>query len=111
MNENEFKTLLGLAIRAERKRQKLTQEQLGGLINLDFNNLSRIEKGKNFPSFETFCKLVMALHISPNDLLSFMPFDGKEKSVPEFEFFNNFNTLPENLKNNIKDLVNNLKRK
>lgn len=97
MNENELKTLLGLAIRAERKRQKLTQEQLGGLINLDFNNLSRIEKGKNFPSFETFCKL--------------MPFDGKEKSVPDFEFFNNFNTLPENLKNNIKDLVNNLKRK
>ena len=111
MDENELKRLLGIAIRTERKRQKLTQEQLGGLINLDFNNLSRIEKGKNFPSFETFCKLVKALNVMPNDLLSFIPFTGEEKTMPDFEFLNDFNSLPENLQSNIKELVKHLKRK
>ena len=111
MDENELKRLLGIAIRTERKRQKLTQEQLGGLINLDFNNLSRIEKGKNFPSFETFCKLVKALNVMPNDLLSFIPFAGEEKTMPDFEFLNDFNSLPENLQSNIKELVKHLKRK
>jgi HTH-type transcriptional regulator/antitoxin HipB len=44
--ENIYTTIIGLAIKAERKKRNLTQTQLAELSNTIINFVSRVEYGK-----------------------------------------------------------------
>lgn len=71
MNIDEIKLLTGLRIKNIRERLKYTQEQMSELIQIDISALSKIENGKNFPSYETLYKFFGILKINPTELFDF----------------------------------------
>lgn len=56
---------IGAAIRESRKKQNLTQEELGRMIGVQKAQISRIENGRNL-TFTTVLKLFKAMNISVN---------------------------------------------
>ena len=73
------KKLLGQRIRNLRKLNKLTQERLAELINIDIRQVARIEAGESTPSLETLINLSKVLAVTPNDILkSFYTDDMKD---------------------------------
>ncbi len=56
---------IGAAIRESRKKQNLTQEELGRMIGVQKAQISRIENGRNL-TFATVLKLFKAMNISVN---------------------------------------------
>lgn len=61
--------LLGEKIKMLRKSANYTQETFCEKIGIEPQNLSRIERGLNYPSLATFIKISEVLEIKPNDLL------------------------------------------
>lgn len=55
---------LGKRIRAERKKQNLTQEQLAELAGISDSFMGHIERGGRTLSIETLARLANALHLS-----------------------------------------------
>ncbi len=66
-----IKNLLGKRLQEIRKKQKITQEKLAELVNLDTSSISNIENGKYYPTAENLDKILNVLGISPEDLFSF----------------------------------------
>lgn len=66
-----IKELLGKRIKELRKEKGVTQERLAEIIGIDPNNLSRIEKGRNYPTPENLSKIANALNVSPDKLYFF----------------------------------------
>ncbi|PQP83585.1 transcriptional regulator [Paenibacillus sp. PCH8] len=60
---------VGKKIRLYRKARKLTQEELGELLQIDYSYLGRIERGEVNITLETLSKIANALHIAPSQLL------------------------------------------
>ena len=56
---------IGAAIRDARKKQNLTQEELGQMVGVQKAQISRIENGRNL-TFATVLKLFKAMNISVN---------------------------------------------
>ena len=69
MNNNISPELFGEKLKTLRKNAKYTQETFSELIGIEPQNLSRIERGLNFPSLATFIKIASVLNMEPNDLL------------------------------------------
>ncbi len=69
MNKNISPELFGEKLKTLRKNAKYTQETFSELIGIEPQNLSRIERGLNFPSLATFIKIASVLNMEPNDLL------------------------------------------
>ncbi len=69
MRGNFFYRRLGDSILNERKRQKLSQEQLALLSEIDRTYLARIEEGKANPSIKILYKLSRILRVKLYDLL------------------------------------------
>ncbi|MBO6087151.1 helix-turn-helix transcriptional regulator [bacterium] len=67
----DIKELLGKRIKELRKEKCLTQEQLAEIIGIEPNNLSRIEKGRNYPTPENLSKIAKALNVSVDKLFFF----------------------------------------
>ncbi len=65
------KKLLGGRIKEIRKLRKITQERLAELIDIEPNNVSKIENGKNYPSPENLAKIARALNIEIHELFIF----------------------------------------
>jgi transcriptional regulator with XRE-family HTH domain len=61
--------LLGERIRLERKRNKLTIEQLAEKADISYNFLWEIETGRKAPAFGTLYKIIIALNASADYLL------------------------------------------
>ncbi|PDH43487.1 MAG: transcriptional regulator [Flavobacteriales bacterium MED-G15] len=59
---------LGKKIANYRKEQKLTQADLGALINMDEAAIRRIELGGTNPTFKTLYRIAEGLQISLKDL-------------------------------------------
>jgi len=59
---------LGKKIANFRKEQKLTQADLGALINMDEAAIRRIELGGTNPTFKTLYRIAEGLQISLKDL-------------------------------------------
>lgn len=57
---NTIESTIGKAIKAERKRQGLTQEQLGERMGIQKARVSKIERGKNI-SYSTVNRTFRAL--------------------------------------------------
>ena len=60
---------LGNRVAKERKKNKLTQEQLAEKIGMTNNYISNIENNYSIPSLETLIKICEELNITPDSLL------------------------------------------
>lgn len=69
MDTNKLSEQLGAKIKILRKHSHFTQEFFSEQIGIEPQNLSRIERGLNYPSLTTFIKICEVLNITPNDLL------------------------------------------
>lgn len=68
---SNIKELLGKRIRELRKEYNITQETLAEKSNIEIATLSNIERGKNYPNYETIEKLSIAFNIMPYELFVF----------------------------------------
>ena len=62
-NDKEFLEKLGLNIKLERVRKRLTQEDLAELVGCDRSYISLVERGKQNPSITKFIKISKALEV------------------------------------------------
>lgn len=67
----EFKTNLGKRIKTLREQRKLTQPELGTLIDKDYQALGRIENGRVNPSSFIVYQIALALKVSMNEIFDF----------------------------------------
>ena len=67
MNENTI-LKLGLKIRVERQKQKISQEKLAELSNLNRNFIGMIERGERNTTVENVFKIARALNVKPSNL-------------------------------------------
>lgn len=62
--------LLGENIQRIRKMKKMKQQELADAIGINLQSLSKIERGVNYPTFETLEKIMTVLDTTPNELLT-----------------------------------------
>jgi len=67
-NEIDYLSKLGLQIKLERTKKKLSQESLAHKSNLDRNYIGKVERGEQNPTILTILKITNALDISLLDL-------------------------------------------
>ena len=60
----------GERIKQARKNAKLTQEELGRLVDVTGVSIMRYEKGERSPDYMTTCRLASALKLKIEDLMS-----------------------------------------
>ncbi len=65
------KELLGKRIKELRKTRNFNQEFLAEKLGIEPRQLSKLETGKHYPSFETITKLTEVFEISFEELISF----------------------------------------
>ena len=68
----------GLAIKEARKKQGLTREQVGAMIEIDPRYLTNIENKGQHPSLQVLYDLVSLLNVSVDEF--FLPSDSLTKS-------------------------------
>lgn len=105
MDDITKKEILGHLIKSEREKQGLTQDKLSSLIEIDPRNFSKIEKGKSFPSFSTFCKIIEVLKIEPNYLLSFISFEKASTNPLDLELLAIIKGMSDEVKTKIKEIA------
>ena len=69
----------GLAIKEARKKQGLTREQVGAMIEIDPRYLTNIENKGQHPSLQVFYDLVSLLNVSVDEF--FLPASDLSKST------------------------------
>ena len=69
----------GLAIKSARKKQNLTREQVGAMIEINPRYLTNIENKGQHPSLQVFYDLVSLLNISVDEF--FLPASDLDKST------------------------------
>ena len=69
----------GLAIKEARKKQGLTREQVGAMIEIDPRYLTNIENKGQHPSLQVFYDLLTLLNVSVDEI--FLPTSDKVKST------------------------------
>ena len=69
----------GRAIKSARKKQNLTREQVGAMIEIDPRYLTNIENKGQHPSLQVFYDLVSLLNISVDEF--FLPASDLDKST------------------------------
>ena len=75
---------IGLFLSNERKKEKLTQKQLAGKLNITFQAVSRWEKGISVPSLDVLDDLSRIFNVSIDEILKgerFMRFSYKKAGV------------------------------
>jgi len=110
MTKSAQKKLIGLVIKNAREQKGLTQEELSARININQSNMSNIENGKNFPSFNTLCSLVEILNIAPNDLLGFLKFSDIKKDILDNEILEYIKPLDKELKKNLIEIIKRIEK-
>ena len=63
-------SFLGENIQTIRKHRGMKQQELADKIGINMQSLSKIERGVNFPTFDTLEKIMDVLGVTPNELLS-----------------------------------------
>lgn len=69
MIQKERLRFVGVVLRKYRKKAKLTQGKLASKLGVSLGFLSRIERGKSFPSIYNLIKIATILDIRPGELL------------------------------------------
>lgn len=75
------KELLGMRIKEIRENRKFTQDKLAEMVGIDPKHLSRIENGRNYPSFETLEKILDSLNVSYEDIFNYTHFASKAEMI------------------------------
>ncbi|MBE7708302.1 MAG: helix-turn-helix transcriptional regulator [Cyanobacteria bacterium SIG27] len=70
--------LFGKRIKELRKNKKLTQEQLGELVGIDFKQIGNIETGTYFTTMPTLEKIAKALDVEIFELFNFNHNNSRE---------------------------------
>ena len=83
MDGTEFKKYVGENIAKIRKFRGYSQEYISEIVDISPNSYSRIERGQNFPSSESFAKIIDTLDIQPADLFCFPNIESDEKIKKE----------------------------
>lgn len=65
------KRLLGLRIKELRKAKNYTQEELAEKLNIETRQLSKLETGRHYPSFETVVALLKTFDMTFEELTTF----------------------------------------
>ena len=63
-------SFLGENIQIIRKHRGMKQQELANKIGINMQSLSKIERGVNYPTFDTLEKIMDVLEVTPNELLS-----------------------------------------
>lgn len=82
-NMTTKKELLGMRIKEFRENRKFTQDKLTEMIGIDPKHLSRIENGRNYPSFETLEKILDSLNVSYEDIFNYSHFITKDDMIEQ----------------------------
>lgn len=75
------KELLGMRIKEIRENRKFTQDKLAEMVGIDPKHLSRIENGRNYPSFETLEKILDNLGVAYEDVFKFKHLADKNSVI------------------------------
>ncbi len=75
--------LFGKRIKELRKAKKLTQEQLGELVGIDYKQIGNIETGTYFTTMPTLEKIANALEVEIIELFDFNHNKNKEQLLKE----------------------------
>ena len=78
-----LKEKLGKQIQLIRKKENLTQEQLSKIIKIDAKSISKIEKGKNYPTPENLNAIAEALNVKVYEFFLFEETKSVEKMKSE----------------------------
>ena len=62
-------SFLGENIQTIRKHRGMKQQELADKIGINMQSLSKIERGVNYPTFDTLEKIMDVLGVTPNELL------------------------------------------
>lgn len=82
-NMTTKKELLGMRIKEFRENRKFTQDKLAEMVGIDPKHLSRIENGRNYPSFETLEKILDSLNVSYEDIFNYSHFITKDDMIEQ----------------------------
>lgn len=91
---------LGTKLKQYRVKSNLTQSDLGKLLFVSPQSVSKWEKGESSPSIDTFVKICELLEISPNEILEFNTVTNYIK--PEDKIVINKNDI---IKKSIRSLI------
>lgn len=108
MDETTKKQILGALIKKERLKRNYKQEKFSSLINIDPRNLSKIERGNNFPSFSTFLKIIEVLKIEPNYFVNFVDFNNVKRDEIDIELFEIIKSMSDETKVKLIDFLKTL---
>lgn len=79
------KELLGKRIKELRKAKNFKQEFLAEKLGIEPRQLSKLETGKHYPSFETIIGLLEVFDITFEELLNFNHLQDKKKVYAEIQ--------------------------
>lgn len=68
------------SIRQERKRKRITQEQLAGMVGVSRQSINAIERGKYTPSTVLALKISEIFNTTVNSLFELEPLDYQKKN-------------------------------
>jgi transcriptional regulator with XRE-family HTH domain len=69
MEKEEFDKKIGQYLKKKRLQKKWTQAELASKINIDFQNISRIERGTISPTLYWFKNITDALEMNLGDFI------------------------------------------
>ncbi len=75
--------MLGARIREQRKKKRLTQEQLAEMLGIDQKHMSRIELGKSYPSLDRLTMIAEALEVPLPSLFKFTHMGDERELVQQ----------------------------
>jgi transcriptional regulator with XRE-family HTH domain len=106
---------IGLRIRAIRVDQDMSQDQLGKLLQVSFQQVQKYEKGSNRVSAARLIKIAKALHTTPHHLLDWENIakldrlnGSVEFDMESYKLARVFVQLPDRTKPAIRSLINSL---
>ena len=70
-DKDEFKKLFGENLKKIRKTKNLSFRKLATRCNIDYSDISKIEKGKRSIQLSTIFQLAKALNVYPKELFDF----------------------------------------
>ena len=93
MKKDTFDQELGRRIRAHRLRLGYSQEKLGAMLGLTFQQVQKYEKGTNRVSSGRLIEIARLLDVHPMELLTEERHAGNGASSSPFEFIQNSRAL------------------
>lgn len=103
--EDNLKKLICLKVKNLRKKYDLTQEEFCEKVDIDMTTISKIENLKVCPSLQTFCKIMKAFKLEPNDFLDFIKYNKSEQDILNSLIIEQLALAPEDLKKKVLELL------